>query len=384
MLLYFFLVSAFPALAIDFGMGNVPSRYLALAVIPWIKALAKIDLILLVLVFVHAFYVIAAMPVRPLHLLDVSYLLGYIYVIVGLQLVRENPEGFRRFVYYFWLANILYATVQNIILIAGLDQTYALFHQNVHSEEYVVPVVHLMPELFRVTGLFVESAPFVLYLIVTHFAFSIMRFPLSIRSINVLIILLAGAKVGYLFVLLLLVNPVLTRFRVNVLIPLVASMGVILMVAPMIMDYVNEHSGLGLSSIHLRLEPLYNLLAVFSENTYGMLFGYGFISSTELMAGEFEGMQRGIDFFSTYIVANGVIGSAIILTPLYLWFRWNLVDISLKDKNLLTITLVLALLSMGSLLNFQYAYLLFVVACSGSSQHEVFELQTIKERYFGK
>ena len=115
-------------------------------------------------------------------------------------------------------------------------------------------------------------------------------------------------------------------------------------------------------SVYIRLTPLFNLAGMFVEDPYKMLFGYGFVSSTELMAGEFEGVRRGIDFFSTYIVANGIVGSFLLLAPFYFWFRSQLARLTLREKNLVVIVTVLALLSMGSLLNFQYAYLLFVIA----------------------
>ncbi len=381
MSLLFFIASAFPAFAINFGMGNVPSRYLALGILPGFKTLAKIDLVFLALVAIHVFYIVAVIPVRPFHLLDASYLLGYVYVFVGLQIVRKNLVGFRRFVFLFWLANILYATYQNIVLACGLDQKYALFHQNVHHVDYVIPVVELMPVLFRVTGLFIESAPFVLYLMFTHLAFTAMGFSRTIKRVNILFILLAGAKVGYLFVLLLMLNAIISKIRINILIPLLSGIVIAVAITPVILDLLIEYRIFG--SIYARLVPLFNLLTLFSDSPFRMLFGYGFVSSTELMSGEFEGAQRGIDFFSTYIVANGIIGSALLLAPLYFWFKPHLSHLSLREKNMLVIVITLALLSMGSLLNFQYAYLLFIVAGVSRMRRSERGLVAVKSKLAG-
>lgn len=53
MYLIFYLLSSFPALAFNFGLGNVPVRYLALPLLAFFSKIKKNDLLLLCCSVVH-------------------------------------------------------------------------------------------------------------------------------------------------------------------------------------------------------------------------------------------------------------------------------------------------------------------------------------------
>ena len=369
MYLVFYLLSSFPALAFNFGLGNVPVRYLALPLLAFFSKIKKNDLLLLCCSVVHFFYCLIVAEIRPFAIIDFSYILSFIYILLGVGVVRKNPHLFRLFVICFWWFNIIYALYQDLVLMLGGSQSWVLMHENTHDLSYTIPVVELFPFLYRVTGLFIESAPFVIYLMITHLAFSILGVSKWLRWINLSFVFLAGAKVGYVFLLLLVVSYLVTRLGFKLLKFMVAGILMLLIFAPVLLNLIVEANSFG--SLWVRLSSFYNLFFGFSSSVFGLLFGYGFVSSAQLISGDFEGPMRGIDFFSTYIYANGVLGSLFLLLPLVFWFFCNARSLTLEQKNLSSLIIFLALLTMGSLLNFQYAYYLFVIAFAADNHERV-------------
>jgi hypothetical protein len=365
MYLFFYFFSGLPALALNFGLGNVPVRYLALPILAFFTKTKKVDLLLLFCAIAHLVYCMSAAGVRPFALIDFSYILGFFYILLGVSVVRKNPRAFRVFVVYFWCFNIGYALYQDTVLMLGGSQDWVLVHENTHDLSYTIPAVELFPFLYRVTGLFIESAPFVIYLMITHLAFSVLSVSKWLRRLNLLFIFLAGAKVGYVFLLLLGVSYVMSKLGIRLLKYMIAGVLFLLVFAPILLSLIVEANSFG--SLWVRLSSFYEVVLDFSSSIFGFLFGYGFVSSSQLISGDFDGPMRGIDFFSTYIYANGMLGSLFLLCPLVLWIFRNTRDLTLLQKNLSSLIVFLALLTMGSLLNFQYAYYLFVVAFSSES-----------------
>lgn len=363
----FYFLSSFPALALNFGQGNIPVRYLALPMLAFFTKIKKVDVMLVFCAVAHLFYSVGAAGVRPFALIDFSYVLGFVYILLGVGVVRKNPSAFRIFVIGFWCFNIGYAIYQDIVLMLGGDQDWVLAHENTHDLSYMIPAVELFPFLYRVTGLFIESAPFVIYLMITHLAFSVLGVSKWLRWINLFFVFLAGAKVGYVFLLLLWVSYVISRLGLRLLKFMVLGVLLLVVFAPMLLSLIVEANSFG--SLWIRLNSFYEIVLGFSSGIFGLLFGYGFVSSAQLISGDFDGPMRGIDFFSTYIYANGVLGSLFLLSPLVLWVSRNARDLTLVQKNSSILIVFLALLTMGSLLNFQYAYYLLVLAFSSES-HE--------------
>lgn len=362
MLVIFYLLSSFPALAFNFGFGNVPVRYLAIPLGVASPRFYRNDILFVLAAIIHIIYSCSFFFVRPFSGLDLSYFLAYLYVFVGIAFVRSNLVYFKRFVYLFWVLNVSYAALQQILLMLGVGHDLSLIHQNTHHSSYVIPVQDLFPFFFRVTGLFVESAPFVIYLVFTHFAFLIFGSGSFVRFLNLAFIFFAGAKVGYVFLILYVLSIFCSRLRYNIGVFLLVACLLSVFLTPLVLNYI---SGIDFFwSISLRLLWLHNLFYDFYVNYFGLFFGNGFVSSTELMAGDYEGAVRGIDFFSTYIYSNGIAGSFFLLSPIILWFSRAGSLMALRDKNIFYICLALAFITMGSLLNFQYAYLVFLLAYS--------------------
>lgn len=372
----FYFLSSFPALALNFGQGNIPVRYLALPMFAFFTKIKKVDVLLLFCAAVHIFYSVGVAGVRPFALIDFSYVLGFVYVLLGVGVVRKNPNAFRVFVVGFWYFNIGYAIYQDVVLILGGDQSWVLAHENTHDLSYTIPVVELFPFLYRVTGLFVESAPFVIYLMITHLAFSVLAVSKWLRLANLLFIFLAGAKVGYVFLLLLWVSYVISKLGLRLLKFMMFGVLLLVVFAPLLLSLLVEANSFW--SLWIRLNSFYEVVSGFSSSLFGFLFGYGFVSSAQLISGDYNGPLRGIDFFSTYIYANGVLGSLFLLSPLVLWVFYNVRNLTLMQKNSSILIVFLALLTMGSLLNFQYAYYLFVMAfSSGSHERECIRFRRV-------
>ncbi|WP_439856366.1 hypothetical protein [Pseudomonas yamanorum] len=363
----FYFLSSFPALALNFGAGNVPVRYLALPMIAFFTKIKKVDLLLLCCAVAHLLYSVGSAAIRPFALIDFSYILGFVYILLGVGVVRKNPRVFRVFVVVFWCLNISYALYQDVVLMLGGSQDLVLAHENTHDLSYAIPAVELFPFLYRVTGLFIESAPFVIYLMITHLAFSVLGVSKWLKWINLFVIFLAGAKVGYVFLILLGGSYVISKLRFRLLKFMMVGILLLVVFAPLLLSLIIEANSFG--SLWIRLNSFYQIVLDFSSSAFGLLFGYGFVSSAQLISGDFDGPMRGIDFFSTYIYANGMLGSLILLFPLVLWIFRNTRDLTLVQKNSSSLIVLLALLTMGSLLNFQYAYYLFVIAFS-SGDHE--------------
>lgn len=358
----FYSLSSLPALALNFGLGNIPVRYLALVLFACVSRVRRVDLLLPVGGAVHLLYAISVAGVRPFTLLDLSYVLSFFYILLGIWFVRARPDLFRIFVIFFWVLNVIYAAFQNAVLMQGKSQSWVLFHENTHDPSYIIPQVELFSFFYRVTGLFIESAPFVIYLIMTHFAFSIFQVSRWLRLVNLIVIFLAGAKVGYLFLLLFLASSVLSVLRIRVCKFIVFGCALMLFFAPWLLGLISEANSFG--SLWVRLSAAHEIVTSFYSSPFGMIFGYGFVSSAQLISGDFEGPMRGIDFFSTYIYANGLLGSLLLLSPILLWVFNGSRSLTFAQGNLSSIVIFLALLTMGSLLNFQYAYYIFLIAFS--------------------
>jgi hypothetical protein len=365
MSILFYLFSSLPALSINFGFGNIPFRYLYLFFLSSLK-IKRTEYVLLILPFFILTYPLLVINMRDFSLLDLSYFINSLYLILGITIVRNNLILFKRFVMYFWSINIIYAIIQNIIInLNSGDSTLALLHQNVHSIDYVIPETFI-PYLYRVTGLFVESAPFVIYLMFTHFAFLIMSINSKIKFLNLLFIFLSGAKIGLLFLIIYFFFKIPIIRRVNIIYFFFIVCIIFILFFQLFYIFLYQNIDLYLASVFVRLSDTISTFEYFTNSLEFIFFGTGYISSTEILEGVDLGYKRGIDFFSTFIVANGIVGSLLILTPIIIWINKNF---DLKEHfNTFFIVLFLSFLSMGSLLNFQYAFLIFILAYNSKNQ----------------
>lgn len=356
----FYIFSCFPGVVLNLGFGNAPLRYILIPLLLVVHRVNKIDALFLFSILIHILYAVLTMAVRPLNALDLSYILAYLYLVLGLCVVRSNIFYFKEFVRLFWIFNVLYAFIQNILLSFNVDQALVLFHQNSHYSGYSIPESEFFDFLHRVTGFFNESAPFVIYLLMTHVAFILFNYAGIYKKINLLVIFFSGAKVGIVFIGLYMIVALLGRYKIRVLKYMLVVFFLVLASAPLLLSLIVEMNSYG--SLYVRLLPMYDLLDEFSKQLSGFLLGYGFIPSAGLEGEVFDGPARGLDFFSIFIYANGMVGSVLLLLPLIYWMRFHIRDFCISDKNLLALVLFLSLVTIGSILNFQYAYLIFIIA----------------------
>lgn len=119
---------------------------------------------------------------------------------------RNFPKRSLQFLRWFLLANITYALIQTGLLNLDLGHL-SMLHSN-DPYQIVTNYVphHFIGPLFRVTGLFNESSPFVIFLaIMTSLQLAVKKTFFSWKILFlILIILLSGAKVGILFLIIVL------------------------------------------------------------------------------------------------------------------------------------------------------------------------------------
>ena len=213
-----------------------------------------------------------------------------------------------------------------------------------------------IPYFFRVTGLFVESVPYVTYLTASLVYFED-RKNLATRNICLFYILFSGAKIGLVFIFFYFLLRIIKndfsicKWLILLILPTIALL-------PVIDHHLDSFQNIEiLHSIYYRYDLMINTFDDFSSDINGLLFGKGYISSYELMTRNDIKIMRGNDFFSMYIYSNGIIGSLVLLIPLLIFIVYLTRPLPIKTINLLFIVLSLSLLSIGTFTVFNYAYL---------------------------
>ena len=311
--------------------------------------------------------------IRPIHGLDVAYSLFFFYTAVFSMVAYKRLGLFKNFLLFFWFINVFYAIFQNILLNSGFDTSTVMLHQNSHSTAYVIPIHSYIPGLYRVTGLFVESAPFVIFLSIFHIFLGLFGFRQWLKVANFFIIAFSGAKVGYVFFVFVFLNWINKRLRLNLSIfyPILFAISSFLFFIPLFKDFIlliNPFIG-GLGSFWVRLDGLGNVINYFFFDFYKSIFGYGYVSSVQLIQGDYEGPKRGIDFFSTFVFSNGLGGSLVYFILFGSWCKkcFKVNDNYLKNE--LIFVGFLMLLVMGSLQQFQYALFFVLISVSGAAKY---------------
>lgn len=364
-----YLLSFFPNFGLRLSNGNLPTRYFSSIFIFALRRVRKVDLVLLLIGFVMLAYPLLFSWVRPFHGLDIAYPVFFLYSFVFIVIAGGNLEYFRRYIVLFWFINLIYSVLQNFALNLGLDSHLLMLHQNAHADSYVIPENQYIGGFYRVTGLFLESAPFVLFLALFDIVIKLLRLNRWIKLANLLLIFLAGAKVGYVFLFYLLIGRVnrFLGFRISLALPVVASGFMVLFFSSYLKDiviYYDAYVG-GLGSIWYRLDGLENVLSYFYSDFASFLFGYGHVSSMQLMSGDYLGPRRGNDFFSSFVLSNGIVGTLVFFFMIYYWIKKsaNLSDVYIRND--FFIVALLMLMTIGSLQQFQYTLLLFLICLTG-------------------
>jgi hypothetical protein len=348
-----------PTYSIYFGFGGVPIRYISLFFIAR-TPVPKSAVYILYLLPVHIIYILlSGFMGRQFHLIDISYLLTYFYMYLLICISHDNFNFFAKCIGLFLAINIIYSIVQNIALNLGVDSSLLLLHQNTHEVDYKIPS-SVIPYLWRVTGLFNESVPYVIYLMFTLIYYIVINGSKLYKSFCLIALITSGAKISLIFIalylFLLLMKHKLKIYRVEYwLVFIIVSY----YLSAWVVVYLNSEPSL--YSITLRLQGLLGSVDSFFNNQAILWFGAGFVSSSELMSSNYDGIPRGTDYFSMFIYSNGIIGLLLLNFPIYLYFKSLKLKFFVFEKNILFISLFLSLLTAGTYTAFNYSYLILLL-----------------------
>lgn len=359
-----YALNFFPGFVLKIG-ASVPSRYLALFCIIYIRKCSRSSFLFFVAAFLYAIFV----PVgflffkREASLLDFSYFLAFIYLFLFLCVIESKVSLFRQYMVLFTGVNLAYAFVQLLLLNFGVDSSLLLMHENIKSSSYFIPPSgNFFPVSYRVTGLFHESAPYNVFLFFSYCYFSVLK-ERRLCCLILVSIFLGGAKVGYLFLLYVVLSP-LIRFRI--ILPVLIFILIFVIFYRDVQLYAYENfNGTILGSIYLRLDLLLNL-SEFVSSWESLLFGLGVSPSSATLSDK----ENGLDFFSIFIKGNGFLGSIFILAPIGVFISKAFKCLKVTYANLYFVAMVLALLVVGALTVMQYA-IFFGALCVHLNSHRV-------------
>lgn len=364
-LFYFIFTLFLPSVSLSIGVGGIPLRYFSIPFVLFAGTTPKVALYFLAMIPAHLlFLLISYFLSRDPHLVDVSYLMTYIYVFFGLCIVHNHQRSFHKFIVIFFLMNSLYFVFQNISLNLGVFTEYLMLHQNTHAEGYSIPNSYL-PYLWRATGLFNESIPFVIYMMITFYYFYKVARNKLLSFLSFVLILASGAKLSIVFFLFfLLVMIVRNKLRLS-LVFFVSSVGGLFFVLAFeekLKNFLLLSNDL--FSVYLRIEGLLASIKNFLTDPELIFFGSGFVSSYDLLHSSSNSIQRGTDFFSLYVYSNGLVGLFLINIPLLFFFRFLKRSLPVFDINYISLVFILSLMTMGAFTAYNYSYLVFVLYLS--------------------
>lgn len=351
------ILNCLPNLGFPFLSGVLPLRYFGLLFSIFSFKVPKVAAWFLVLAVAHFIYALATTEVgRPFSSADIAISAMYVLLFWQLMIVYKKPKMFSIFVILFLWANIIYSFFQVLFFYLGADHDLLMIHQNSHKDDYVMPEASHPPYLPRFTGLFVESAPFVIYLMFSYIFLAFAKIYRLSRLSIILVMFLSGAKSGLVFVIVAVLHEAkafrLLSARITYLL-LILFFVVLIFNGERVVEFFTRDLPLG--SISLRLSWMLSSWRTFFADPAAMLFGLGAFSTTDALAGEAE--MRGLDFFSFYIMSFGLIGASLLMFyPVY-FLKSVVTRLYSSEKKLLVITLIVSLMTLGSISNYQYTYL---------------------------
>ena len=355
---------SFPSIVLNFGVGNIPIRYIYnIYIFKYVKYnVHRCSVYFLILPMIHILYMSLGevFTNRKFNLIDISYLLNYIFIFMSINIVYKYPEEFIRFMYIFTVINISWAFIQNIMLIIGVnDIDILMLFSNIKSNSYSIPPSPYIGQygFYRYSGFFHESAPFVIYLLFSHFLFTYVSYRKNLKNIIFIAILLSGAKIGVLYIVLNILIVFLSFFRIKLSYVIVSTLSIVFVSIPFLNEYLLINvNGTGYGTLYLRFSSVFSSFNEFTNSFETILFGLGFLPSSATM-----GANRGLDFFSVYIVSNGIIGTIILIFPYVFMIIKANKYLTLKEENVMVSSLFLSLLTSGSLLIIQYTYFILML-----------------------
>lgn len=265
-------------------------------------------------------------------------------LIFAYSLAAKKPDEVILLLRWFLWCNVAYALVQNVLLNAGYGDVSMLHSNDPYQVATNYVPHHFIGPLYRTTGLFNESSPFVIFLSIMfgleyELRKSVVNFTIPFLCI---FILLSGAKIGIAFFIIFMVLRGGTIVRI---------LGLTILGAVLTSFFLNP-ALFGLLFLG-RAGSIYKRLNEFNatrEQGFSW-FGNGLQSSS---AGDV-----GLDAISILVTGYGFIGLAIVIIT-FLWLFWS----HRKVGGLAMLSaFICAFVSSGSLLIVQY---LIMVCCLGA------------------
>jgi hypothetical protein len=362
--MYAFLLSltTLPNLGFPSSAGVIPLRYIWFC-FPFLFRMIKKDLIILLVACILFFIypIIAVNFGRTISSYDVGILAALVLCIFQLTIVYKKPKFYSKFIIGFFILNVIYTVIQVLVIKIGLNQSIALLHQNSHFADYVIPTSSYFPYFPRYTGLFIESAPYVIYLVFSYLFFSINKIKFIFKGLALLLLLLSGAKSGLIFVFLILLYEIQAFKHINmklVILSFFSILGASFYFSEYILEFLKV-SQYSLGSLYLRMNWMTVSFSNFFNDSQLLFFGGGAIPTSSIIEGEAE--LRGLDFFSYFVLPNGIFGTMILLYPIYLYIKKITTKLVVNEKGCIFVCACIALMTAGSLANYQYTYLLSVL-----------------------
>ena len=300
------------------GVLNIPLRFFSLPNLIFLKVIYKDSFFFCISASIFIFYILfASLFSRELNLIDVSFILSLIFAWYLVNFFYKKEELLRKCIETFFFINVAYAVLQNIGLNIGVPNDLLMLHQNTHQAGYIIPATY-MPYLYRVTGLFNESVPYVLYLMISYLYFFVNK-DVKSKYLSLFMILTSGAKLGIAFVLINLIVGIFRGVKLYRLMIVISFLFLYIFLAfnKDIVSYILSQPIL--FSIYLRGEGLFSVLNELTDNLDILMFGAGSISSIDMMTKGME-VNRSTDIISLMLYSNGIVGTLLVNIPILLYF----------------------------------------------------------------
>ncbi len=341
-----YMLNVFPAFSIIFIFFNVyiSSRFISLLLVPIIlfqKSTLIVDKYLLpiiLLFYYFACYSLIAIIDNKNFIIYFGYAASFLYIILMYDIVRFDTSLFIRFMKLFLIANVAYVIFQLFVLNASLSN-FSMLHSNSPAQvNYSIPIF-IDNYLFRYTGLFNESAPFVFYLSIAYAFFHSLKS--NYKKYALVLIIFSGSKAGYIFLLLHYAFFSEKVFVKSIFIALLATFLVLFFAFYEDLSYMTSGQT---ASLNHRFINLIN----FDNYTW---FGVDLEKTSE--------GKLGLNFLNIFVSGFGLFGLSLI----FLAFATFYLLINTREKKYFIPPLVVGLLSSGSLLIVQYSLLFASIFC---------------------
>ncbi|WP_118164102.1 hypothetical protein [Nostoc sphaeroides] len=159
---------------------------------------------------------------RNFSLIDIGYILSFLYLILFAQSMYKNIKLFINFIKIFTVANLVYGIIQTFLANIGLNRL-TMIHSNLPSQsisEYSIPP-SILPYTYRFSGLFNESSPLIFYLCSSYVFLSQINsnkksiFINVIQIITIIAIAISGSKFSYAFFIVVAVNKLISLLKLS-------------------------------------------------------------------------------------------------------------------------------------------------------------------------